>query len=291
MHFYEVLKSRKIDPIEEFKRLEFLMNEKTIPYGFHELISLKNWLDKKTFRDLKIRDSFTSINDMLTGLGIYDSNLEFNYDLECMQNHSKCFEKLYLYCEILLTIFSNSIGKLTDNETANKVAKHITNSIDKILEKTNCKWVSTKKGIIIIENDIIATEAIESIKNDISLACEIMEYNRKLNKGNIERKKQILIQLAAYTEPWNSDFEDTPYKQLYNDRRFLVNEIDIRHNNKETSKYIFTDGWTNVDYENWYDKTYHTLLMVIIAKKQLEISAEIKSLKQTKKDNPNKQQA
>lgn len=109
MHFYEVLKSRKIDPIEEFKRLEFLMNEKTIPYGFHELISLKNWLDKKTFRDLKIRDRYTSLNDMLKSLGIYDSELKFYYDDECLRDSNKCFEKLYLYCEILLNVFLNHL--------------------------------------------------------------------------------------------------------------------------------------------------------------------------------------
>lgn len=190
----------------------------------------------------------------------------------------------------LIKRFFESLEKLSDNKDANKAIKHIINSIDKILEKTNCKWESTEKGIIIIENDIVTTEAIESIKDDISLACEIMEYNRKLNKGNIERKKQILIQLAAYTEAWNKDFEDTPYKQLYKDRSFLVNEIDIRHNNKETSKHIFTDGWTNIDYENWYDRTYHTLLMVIIAKNQMTISAEVNALKQAKKENPNRQQ-
>lgn len=288
MHFYEVLKSRKIDPIEEFNRVESLLNEETIPYGFRVLISLKKWLDKTTFRDLKSRDSFTSIDDMLKGLEIYDSKLKFNFDDECCGNNDKCFERLYLYCEILLNIFSESLRKLADNENANKVAQHIKENIVKILEKTNCKWESTKNGIIIIENDFVATEAIEFIKDDISLACEIMEYNRKLNKGNIKRKKQILIQLAAYTEPWNNEFKNTPYDQLYNDSRFLANEIDIRHNNKETSRYIFTDGWTNVDYENWYDKAYHTLLMVIIARNQKGISVDVDALKQNKKENPNR---
>ena len=107
------------------------------------------------------------------------------------------------------------------------------------------------------------------------------------NKGNIKRKRDILRQLANYTEPWNNDFKDTAYNKLYNDSRFLVNGIDIRHNNKESSKDIFTDGWTTKDYEIWYDKTYHTILMVIIARRQLMITEEIQELKIKKIPNPN----
>jgi len=287
MHISEILKAQKIDPVEEFNRIEFLLNENSIPYGLYDLISLKLWINKNTFRNLNIRDRYTDIDDMLKNIGIYNSISQFNYDTECLEDPNKCFEKLYLYCEVLLNIISESSRDLFNCADANKVANHISKNISKILEKTHCKISKVEDGIIIVDNNYVATEAVECIDNDVSLACAIMEYNRILNKGNVERKKQILLQLATYTEPWYNDFKETAYDKLYDDYRFLANEIDIRHNNKQSSKNIFTDGWTPKDYENWYDKTYHTILMVIIARRQLMITEEIQELKIKKIPNPN----
>ena len=281
MHIFDFLNTREIDPIKEFNRIELLLNETSIPYVLHNKISLKEWLNKEAFRDISIRRSFTDIDDLLQGIDVYDSKRHLKFtDIE------ECYGQLYLYCESLLNIFSQSHEFYRSNDKVCKVVKHISDNIKEIIEKTGCKLCNNDEGIIIVENNYIATEAIECIKDDVSLAFAIMEYNRMTNKGNIKRKRDILRQLAAYTEPWNNDFKDTTYDKLYNDSRFLVNEIDIRHNNKESSKDIFTDGWTQKDYETWYDKTYHTILMVIIARKQLAIAEEIKKLKKKKISNP-----
>ena len=248
MHIFDFLNTREIDPIKEFNRIELLLNETSIPYVLHNKISLKEWLNKEAFRDISIRRSFTDIDDLLQGIDVYDSKRHLKFtDIE------ECYGQLYLYCESLLNIFSQSHEFYRSNDKVCKVVKHISDNIKEIIEKTGCKLCNNDEGIIIVENNYIATEAIECIKDDVSLAFAIMEYNRMTNKGNIKRKRDILRQLAAYTEPWNNDFKDTTYDKLYNDSRFLVNEIDIRHNNKESSKDIFTDGWTQKDYETWYD--------------------------------------
>ena len=280
MHITEVLKNRKIDPVEEFNRIELLLNEKSVL--FHRCVRgpLKTWLNEKAFRNLPIRGSFTDIDDMMKGIGVYNSDFHLQID-----ESGEFFPKLYLYCEVLLNIISLSWDVLEKYDDAKAVAVNISNNIKEIVDKKNKKIEESEHRLIIVENDFVATEAIDAISDNIALACAIMEYNRVLYKGNITRKRDILIKLASYIEPWKDLFETTPYKKLYKDEAlFLVNAIDIRHNNKEKDKFIFTDGWTEKDYEKWYDKTFHTLLMVIISKRQMDISKDIEILKQSKKE-------
>ena len=60
-----------------------------------------------------------------------------------------------------------------------------------------------------------------------------------------------------------------------------TNKLDIRHNNTgKGSIPEYAKNWTKVDFENWYDKIYHTLLMVILSKRQLKIMQEMNKLKE-----------
>ena len=279
MHISDVLKARKIDPVEEFNRIELLLNEKKVQFHCCLRGSLKQWLNEKTFRNLPIRSRFTDIDDLMKGIDVYDSNLHLQID-----DSGDFFQKLYLYFEVLLNVIDMSWKTLEDYDDAKNVALNIFSNINEIVDKTNKKIVESDERLVIVENDFVATEAVDAINDDISLANAILEYNRVLYKGNVERKRGILIKLAAYIEPWKNEFDNSPYKRLFKDEsQFLVNAIDIRHNNKERDEEIYTKGWTVKDYEEWYDRTYHTILMIIIAKRQMEISKDIEKLKASKK--------
>ena len=57
---------------------------------------------------------------------------------------------------------------------------------------------------IIIEDNVFADEAAQAVSGfaDIKEALSILEYNHFSNKGNIERKKEILKKIADLLEPW-----------------------------------------------------------------------------------------
>jgi hypothetical protein len=66
---------------------------------------------------------------------------------------------------------------------------------------------------------------------------------------------------------------------------YLLNNFDIRHNNRTgKSKKDFITNMAEDDLEKWYDKTYNSVLSVIIQKEQKEIDKEVADFKKTNKD-------
>ena len=95
-------------------------------------------------------------------------------------------------------------------------------------------------------------------------------------KGNIDKKRKIWCAIGRYIEPIlkSNELENNGYKQLEKDAGYLLNNMDIRHNNKDVIIEM-----SPKEQEVWYDKTYHTLLMVITMDNQIDISNDIKALK------------
>lgn len=269
MNLFEILKKREIDPTAEFRRLVELFNEDAIPLTHFGLYSFKEWIDKR-FRSLPIRSSFLSVDDMLKDLGIKEKT-EYFVD----------FDQLFLYCEVLFNLINQVLKQMERGSSVSEQAAAIVDNIEEILDKTNHEMKKVEAGFVVVDKNPATTEAIECLEEkNADLALNMIEYNRVLLKGNLTRKREILVALADYTEPMNNDFKGTQYANLYSDSRFLVNAIDIRHNNSgkgdlpEKAKL-----WTPQEKEDWYDKTYQVLLTVILTRKHMDVSKEIQDLK------------
>ena len=182
---------------------------------------------------------------------------------------------------MLLNLINYTKAYFEKDDTARETAQQIVSNINVILEKTNHEWVKIKEGYIIVDKNPATTEAIECLEEkDSELALKMIEYNRVLLKGNLDRKREILASMAGYVEPMKMLFKGTDYFALYDDSRNWVNRLNVRHNNSgNNSVPEYAKNWKTKDYEEWYDKIYHTLLMVILAKKQLEIKQEFNKLK------------
>lgn len=271
MNLFEILKKREIDPTAEFRRLVELFNEDAIPLTHFGLHSFKEWIDKR-FRSLPIRSSFLSVDDMLKDLGINEKT-EYFVD----------FNQLFLYCEILSNLINQVLEKIERESKVEGQAVAIIDNINEILEKTNHEMKKIEDGFVVVDKNPATTEAIECLEEkDSELALKMIEYNRVLLKGNLDRKREILASMAGYVEPMKMLFKGTDYFTLYDDSRNWVNNLNIRHNNSgQNSVPEYAKNWKSKDYEEWYDKIYHTLLMVVLAKKQLEIKQEFNKLKST----------
>ena len=272
MNIFEILAKRNIRPTDEFRRLVKLFNIQW-EENLYEKQSLKEYISC-CFFVLPIRQSFLTIDEVLTELGIAEKT---PYGVE--------WNILFRYCEFLKNLMLQADFFIKKNEHATSTVKVITDNINIILEKTNHEWGQIKEGYVIVDKNPATTEAIECLENNkADLALNMIEYNRVLLKGNLTRKREILVALADYTEPMNNDFKGTQYAALYSDSRYLVNAIDIRHNNSgkgdlpEKAK-----SWTSQEKEDWYDKTYQVLLTVILARKHIDVSKEIQDLKPARK--------
>lgn len=108
-----------------------------------------------------------------------------------------------------------------------------------------------------------------------------MEYNHFSNKGNIERKKEILKKIADLLEPWrkplNKSSELKDLLKANNDKIqaleklfYMYNKFNIRHNNEDQ----MLTGLSNQEIESWYDKIYTMSLFVILGKDVAKILAD-----------------
>lgn len=273
MNIFEILEKRELNPTDEFRRLVslFRWQWRTL-YAENSVKQMINGVFHKV--PAQLRQTYLHVDDILKDLGISEDS-----------PYGRDWNELFLYCEVLLNLINTTKFYLDKDKTAKETAQQIIANIKVILEKTNHEWAQIKEGYIIVDKNPATTEAIECLKNNkVNLALNMIEYNRVLLKGNLTRKREILVALADYTEPMNNDFKGTQYAALYSDSRYLVNAIDIRHNNSgkgdlpEKAKL-----WTSQEKEDWYDKTYQVLLTVILVRKHMDVSKEIQDLKPAKK--------
>lgn len=267
MNIFELLKKQNITPSVEFNRLVALLNYDCFDDGvsrpFRKYIN-----DVWSF--LKIRHTSIDIDDLFLSLGIDIRDSSF-----------VDWSKLFLFCELLKNIIVQAKPLLSSNWDIENTIRLINTNLSVILEKTNHKWSRTKKGYIIVKKELAVTEVIESLEDgNENLAQSIMEYNWILLAGNLDRKREILANMANYVEPWKQEMKGSIFYPLYTSSREMTNKLDIRHNNTgKGSIPEYAKNWTKVDFENWYDKIYHTLLMVILSKRQLKIMQEMNKLK------------
>ena len=275
MNIFELVEKRELNSSDEFHRLAAIFNKQFWYYPQRTHVSLKK-LFNDSFYLCSCRSSFLSIDDLLKSLKI-DEKSAFLVS----------WETLFTYCEILRNVSESALHTTTEDDEYKRQIIMLYDNIDVILEKTNHEWAKTEQGYVIVDKNPATTEAIECLEEkDSELALNMIEYNRVLLKGNLQRKREILSNIANYVEPMKILFKGTDYNSLYNDSRSMVNNLNIRHNNTgKDSLPQYAQNWRQKEFEQWYDNAYHTLLMVILAKKQLEITRTFNKLKSGNREN------
>ena len=265
--FFDLLKDSHVDVNIELQKLNDLFRQDCC-YQWGESYSLYELVSENFAKQYKRREQFLSLQELLNA--IY---------LECFDISE--FDKYFIYAEMyvdLISILDGSGNK--DIESQKQVIKY---QIEMVISSLGYKFIVVDDRQIIVENNVFANEATQVVTEfaDIKEALSILEYNHFSNKGNIDRKKEILIKIASLLEPWRDDlnnniaFKDVlkldNKKVLAVEKLFrMFNTLNIRHNN---------DGQqlTNMDnntVEAWYDKIYTMSLFVILGKDVAQILAD-----------------
>ena len=110
---------------------------------------------------------------------------------------------------------------------------------------------------------------------------EILEYNHRSNIGNLTSKQTILAKIGKAYE-LKIKKSNNP---ISDDISFLLNKLNIRHNNSVLKDKQIMDNVKD-DLEEWYDKLYTLLVAFIIYDETEKISKEVQKLKKlSKKDS------
>lgn len=267
-NFFDLLRDSEVDINRELQKLKSLFAEKCCYFSYKEY-SLYDLISDDFLERYKRREHFLSLKELLDSIELM--SLEFSE-----------YDKYFLFAEIYIDLFS-----VLDNYYDAKVTKQkklIRKQINKIINSLGYKFINTDDRAIIVEDSVFVNEATQAVTEfaDIKEALSILEYNHFSNKGNIDRKKEILIKIASLLEPWRNDLNNNiEFKgvlKLGNNNKVLAveklfrmfNKLNIRHNNEEQEL-------TNMDnnmIEVWYDKIYTLSLFVILGKDIAQILAD-----------------
>lgn len=273
---------------------------------FKPEIELKNLIDLLQMdRNFGRRYYNTTLNDAISMNFLEYSNrstfTDYSKILEFIKSKSvDTTEQLFIFSELLVDIFYNLLERFTAEER--EFIQVIFDNINRFLELSNHELISLENGDrIIVEKNVYASEVSQIVsETSIQDAIKVLEYNHFANKGNFQRKKEILLSLAGYLEPYLKEFERP--KKLSDESKVIYNELkEVLRLNKDKSKIIAFDmlsemynqgglrhnnnkqyhlNMNDEELEQWYDKIYTSTLFAILS---LEMGKNLSKLNELKK--------
>lgn len=269
-NYFDILNQMEFDPQRELKNLvDLLKMENNLGRGYYTTI---NSAISDNFLDYPNRSTFTSYSQMIEVIisNIYDTT-----------------EQLFVFSELLVDIFNNLEGKFTEKEC--QFIQVIFDNITRFLELSNYELITLENGDkIIVEKNVYASEVSQIIsETNIQDAIKVLEYNHFANKGNIQRKKEILIALANYLEPFRRELNNSEelkdimkvnnQKVIAFEKLFeMYNNFGLRHNNSNQYHLDLADD----ELEQWYDDIYTSTLFVILSMDESRILSKLKTLRE-----------
>lgn len=134
---------------------------------------------------------------------------------------------------------------------------------------------------IVVEDKPEVTAVVE-IEEDTDIAFEIVRYNHHALKGDITAKRAILLKMGSQLEPLRSQISACN-KTLEKDIFFMLNNLNIRHNNcvPGDAKYKpFVASMDAETLENWYDELYQMILLAKLELANVKRMEQVETLKQ-----------
>lgn len=255
---------------KEYQKVESLVLQ---PHSLHGY-SIEDSIERY-FKDWKYNANYLSFKELRDQLG-FTFERDGYYDLP--SGIIKDVNDFFDYCEMII----NMIVLLPEEEAEyhGKNVNEIIRLIDYDLDFLNHRIRKIDDKYLIIQKDATASEVVDIVED--SLAKIILEYNHYLLKGDLEKKKNILIKIANALEPLKGEIKATNY-QLYKDYFYLINNMDIRHNNcdsSDTSNYnAYFDKLTINEKEEWYDEIYQMSLLIFLLLENRNQTKKISDLK------------
>ena len=293
---------KEIDIVKKILQEDiYIKNHKTNLQEFFSDGYKKYYPVEKKGQHVTFEEKFTVIYQRFTGVDCLYTVFEFILDLYSEIINKDKFAINYVTSKELEEIddYSGWIPETEDEfEIWSEVRDHtsLIDQYDKLrerilysLDKTNHEWKTLQDdNIIIVEKNVYASEVSQIVsETNIEDAIKVLEYNHFSNKGNIQRKKEILISLANYLEPLRDElnaFEELKEVMKVNGKKIIAveqlfgmyNNLGLRHNNDKQYHLNMNDE----ELEQWYDDIYTSTLFVILSMDESRILSKLKTLRE-----------
>lgn len=320
-NYFEFIESMHFDAKKEIDIVKKILQEdiyiKNYKTNLQEFFSdgyKKYYPVEKKGQHVTFEEKFTVIYQRFTSVDCLYIVFEFILDLysEIINKDkfainyvtSKKLEEIYDYSDYIpeteeqFEIWAEVRDHTSLMDQYDKLRQRILYSLD----KTNHEWKTLQDGnIIIVEKNVYASEVSQIVsETSIEDAIKVLEYNHFSNKGNIQRKKEILLSLAGYLEPYLKEFERP--KKLSDESKVIYTELkEVLRLNKDKSKIIAFDRLSEMynkgglrhnndkqyhlnmndeELEQWYDDIYTSTLFVILSLDEARILSKLKTLRE-----------
>lgn len=260
----------------EIERMKSMtMREKVLYVGCdYKYATLFEFVDEYCFKHWRHRGHCVDVVDFL-------ETVSFNELVDASETNYEAFMTII---EILYNFWKQAEHRLNSPILKAKTQGnffHLKDVLDDNLDRFNHIAYEDIKNdaVLIIENKPEVTAAAECANEQLSI--EIVRYNHRNLKGNLEEKKRILLSFAADLEPKRSELSQID-KKLEDNIFFMLNNLNIRHNNrskqdKNYKKYVSNMKKTTL--EKWYDELYQMILFAYLSLENKDREEKVKALK------------
>lgn len=231
-------------------------------------LSVIGYVDKFLFKKWKNRGTSVTCGDLWEAIS-----------LDAGEKYST--EYLLNYCEYAINVVYLLKNKIMSPDYIGDEPNAIETNVKTILNwyGYEIKYFPKKEMALVVSKSAQTTAVAEIVAPD--LAYLIVEYNHFLLKGNITRKREILLALGADLEPKRAIIKSLN-KELEHQIFALLNNLNIRHNNKSKSdKTHYKEYVANLKsskLEEWYDELYQQILLAYLLIDNQERAKKIKEL-------------
>ena len=278
--FGELLQNIGFDAKREFSTLwhEFYGSiADEFPYvvwcGFRSTLDVHNSLAnlcQKSFPlfSTSIRRTFRSLFEYDRACGICFAEMK-SYNLP-----TPTFNDYLLLCEYVVTMLRGlgSSKSITESVAMALVLPCIKQVVDSL---SSCGYMLIERDMVYYAVPKNAGVIKAAMAVERSLANDIMQYEHRGTKGNIDSKRDTINRMAHFLEARRgtlASISPALEKAIFN----MVNQLDVRHNNTTIGapKYKpFAASLSNEQLEHWYDNLYHLSIAAILT---IECEASLK---------------
>ena len=241
-NFAEILKTAKIDLLREYTRLYELFYMSREEYGQ----TLEKEC-KENFLHMPFRGTCLSLDDFNTSYGFDFDPIPSKFDVNY----------LVIFCEYTYNLIIN-LRQISGYSYKSLYIQQLIMVLDLIDYKFIYDDEARVNILIPRKPEAIAVAEIV----DEKLAYSVLEYNHHSLKGNLAKKKAILILMADDLEN-KRKILNTINKTLSNNL-FQMFQKFVRHNNDEN---LYIKNLSSNDLENCYDDIYQ---MWLLAKAEID---------------------
>lgn len=269
-HFFEVLE-RENDYQREYEKLEKLCAKK-IHYSIYTY-TINAWL-LQNFLYWKDRSNYCSYQELRGAIGFSE---EMNGDGSFKTSVCDGINGYLLFAEMLINIIVGLRNRVSHE--LEDIIEALFTTIRATIEKAGLEVVDNAGKRIIVEKNPVSTEVADLVPE---IADAVIEYNHYLLKGDLVRKKEILLRISDSLEPHKKELKEI-CNSMQDDFFYLVNNMNIRHNNCDPNdKHKYNHEFAalnNNEKEQWYDLIYEQGLALYVMLEQKNRNIIIKEFK------------